>query len=108
MSESMPTGRGPRQILLCTHMYTIGTRVARAEFASIIRRAQHGESTIITDRGEPVAVLGPLGVTAPTIDQLIASGAVIPPRRTADWRPPTPIRVWAGTRLDQALRDLRG
>lgn len=105
---SMPTGRGPRQILLCTHMYTIGTRVARAEFASIIRRAEHGESTIITDRGEPVAVLGPLGVTAPTIDQLIASGAVIPPRRTADWRPPTPIRVWAGTRLDQALRDLRG
>ncbi len=93
---------------MCTHMYTTGTRAARAEFASLLRRAEHGESTIITDRGEPVAVLGPLGVTAPTIEQLISSGAVIPPRRTADWRPPTPVRVWAGTRLDQALRDLRG
>ena len=84
-------------------MYTTGTRAARAEFASLLRRAEHGESTIITDRGEPVAVLGPLGVTAPTIEQLISS-----PRRTADWRPPTPVRIWAGTRLDQALRDLRG
>jgi prevent-host-death family protein len=89
-------------------MYTIGTRAARAEFASILRRAEHGESTLITDRGEPVAVLGPLGASAPTIDQLIASGAVIPPRRSADWRQPEPVRVWAGTRLDQALRDLRG
>jgi antitoxin (DNA-binding transcriptional repressor) of toxin-antitoxin stability system len=67
----------------------------------MLRRAEHGESTLITDRGEPVAILGPLGTTAPTIDQLISSGAVVP-------RPPEPIRVWAGTRLDQALRDLRG
>ena len=90
-----------------THVHNRHFRAARAEFASL-RRAEHGESTIITDRGEPVAVLGPLGVTAPTIEQLISSGAVIPPRRTTDWRPPTPVRIWAGTRLDQALRDLRG
>jgi len=89
-------------------MYTLGTRAARAVFASLLRRAENGESTIITDRGEPVAVLGPLGATAPAVEQLITSGAVIPPRRTADWRPPTPVRIWAGTRLDQALRDLRG
>lgn len=93
---------------MCTHMYTLGTRAARAEFASLLRRAEHGESTIITDRSVPVAVVGPLGVTAATIEQLVSSGAVIPPRRTTDWRPPAPVRIWAGTRLDQALRDLRG
>jgi hypothetical protein len=33
---------------------------------------------------------------------------VIPPRRPGTWRAPEPITVWVGTRIDQALRELRG
>ena len=38
----------------------------------------------------------------------IASGAVLPPRRTSTWRPPAPVPVWSGVRIDRALVELRG
>ena len=41
-------------------------------------------------------------------ERLIGSGALIPPRRSSPWRRPRPVAVWAGTRLDQTLRELRG
>ena len=55
-----------------------------------------------------MAQLGPLDADAPDLERLIGSGAVIPPRRTSEWRPPEPVAVWAGVRLDQILRELRG
>jgi hypothetical protein len=55
-----------------------------------------------------VAQLGPLDADAPDLERLIGSGAVIPPRRTSEWRAPEPVPVWAGVRIDQVLRELRG
>ena len=86
----------------------LGVRELRANLADAVRRANSGESTIITSDGAPVARLGPIDAAAPQLDQLLASGAVLPPRRTSRWRPPEPVTVWAGTRIDQAIRDLRG
>jgi prevent-host-death family protein len=89
-------------------MYTIGVRAFRSELASVLRRAADGHSTLISDRGRPIARVGPIDDTAPDIDQLIASGGLIPPRRHGAPRVREAIRVWSGTRIDHALRELRG
>jgi antitoxin (DNA-binding transcriptional repressor) of toxin-antitoxin stability system len=73
-----------------------------------VRRAEAGERTVVTAHGRPVAQLGPLDEAAPDIERLIAAGSLIPPRRTGTWRPPAPVAIWSGVRIDRALRELRG
>ena len=87
---------------------TLGVRELRGELSEAIRRAHAGERTVITSGGRPVAQLGPLDADAPDLARLIGAGAVVPPRRTGEWRPPAPVAVWAGVRIDQVLRELRG
>jgi prevent-host-death family protein len=92
-------------------MYTrIGIRDLRADLAAAIRRARSGERTVITDRGQPVAELGPPATEAEpnALDPLLHRGALIAPRRTGERRTPRPVSVWSGARLDRALRELRG
>jgi prevent-host-death family protein len=89
-------------------MYTTGVRELRADLAGAVRRAAAGERTVITAHGRPLAQLGPLDEAAPDIERLISSAALIPPRRVAGWRPPAPVAVWSGVRIDRALRELRG
>ena len=91
-----------------TDVDTIGVRELRASLAEAVRRAANGQRTIISSSGRPVAQLGPLDEQAPALEQLIASGALVAPRRTGEWRPPGPVAVWAGVRIDRALRELRG
>ena len=83
-------------------------RAVRADLAAAVRRAGGGERTIVTVGGRPTAQLGPLDDQAPDLDRLVASGAVVPPRRTSTWRPPAPVPVWSGVRIDRALAELRG
>jgi prevent-host-death family protein len=87
---------------------TIGVRELRADLARALNRAAAGESTVITRDGRPVAQIGPLAAGDSPLDVLIAAGAVIPPRRAGTWRALSPVPVWAGVRIDQALRELRG
>ncbi len=87
---------------------TAGVRELRASLTDAVRRAGAGERTVITSSGRPVAQLAPLDADAPDLERLIGSGAVIPPRRTSSWRAPEPVAVWAGVRIDQVLRELRG
>lgn len=87
---------------------TAGIRELRAGLAETIRRAEGGERTVITSAGRPVAQVAPLDADTPDLERLIGSGAVIPPRRHSEWRPPEAVAVWAGVRLDQVLRELRG
>jgi antitoxin (DNA-binding transcriptional repressor) of toxin-antitoxin stability system len=87
---------------------TVGVRELRAGLADALRRADAGERTVVTSGGRAVAQLGPLDADAPDLERLISSGSVVPPRRVGDWRSSDPIPVWAGTRVDQALRELRG
>ncbi|MBV1893086.1 MAG: hypothetical protein KUG57_03500 [Ilumatobacteraceae bacterium] len=87
---------------------TLGVRELRSELASVVRSAAAGERTIVTSGGHPVAQVGPLDADAPDLARLISAGSVIPPRRTSEWRPPAPVTVWAGVRIDQVLRELRG
>jgi prevent-host-death family protein len=83
-------------------------RELRASLADAVRRAEAGQRTIVTAHGKPVAQLAPLDEWAPDIERLVSSGSVIAPRRAGDWRPPAPVAVWSGVRIDRALRELRG
>jgi len=86
----------------------MGVRALRAELSNAVRRAATGERTIVTSGGRPVAQLGPLNEAAPVLEQLLASGSLVAPRRTSTWRPPPPVAIWSGVRIDRALRELRG
>lgn len=89
-------------------MYTRGVRELRSELAAVLRRAEQGESTIVSDRGRPIARIGPVDDAAPDLERLVASGAIHQPRRIGEWRERQPVRVWSGARIDRALRELRG
>jgi prevent-host-death family protein len=86
----------------------VGVRELRAGLSEAVRRAEAGHRTVVTSAGRPVAQLAPLDADAPDLERLIGSGAVVPPRRTSEWRLPSPVAVWAGVRIDQVLRELRG
>jgi len=86
----------------------IGVRDLRSGLTDAIRRAAAGQRTVITTSGRPTAQLGPLDADTPDLDRLIGAGAVIPPRRSTAFRAPAAVPVWAGSRVDQVLRELRG
>jgi len=87
---------------------TFGIRELRGTLADVVRRAGAGERSIVTSHGRPVAQIGPLDEAAPTLQQLLASGALVAPRRTSTFRAPAPVTIWSGVRIDRALRELRG
>jgi prevent-host-death family protein len=93
---------------MCTLVYMqIGIRELRADLAGVVRRAAAGESVVVTVGGRPVARLGALEPTGgPTLDDLVAVGAVLPPRtrrRTA----PEVVDVPIDARSESALRRVR-
>lgn len=87
----------------------IGIRDLRADMAALVRRAGSGEQVIISVAGRSVAQLGPVHTSIGQLrmDDLIAGGQVIAPRRTGTYRPPDPIPVWQGSRIDKLLHDIR-
>jgi prevent-host-death family protein len=90
-------------------MDRIGIRELRASAAATVRRAEAGQRTVITVGGRPVAQLGPLAPVRDerTLDELIAQGLLIAPRRGGQPNDET-IPVWGGVRLDRLLREIRG
>ncbi len=89
---------------------TIGVRDLRADMAALVRRAGSGEDLIISVGGRPVAHLGPIRSPGGAIrlEDLIASGLVIAPRRTGPMSaPPPPVPIWQGSRIDRALHEIR-
>ena len=91
----------------------IGIRELRADLAAHVRRAANGEHTVITIAGAPVAALVQLAAgaasTAPAdLSALVASGAVVPARRTDGRIADGTIPTWANVRLDRLLREIRG
>ncbi len=93
-------------------METIGARELRSDLATFLRRAEAGESVVVTVDGRPVARLGPVAPDgAPSLDDLVAAGLVDPPRRAPapGGRPaPDPLDPPVDVRVDRVLDDLRG
>ena len=97
----------------------LGIRELRADLAARVKRAAAGEPTIVSVAGRPVAALVPLSAlndntmsdaasTGPHLSSLVASGALIPPRRTDATVPARTVTVWGNVRLDRLLREIRG
>ena len=104
-----------RPIAVCTHVYTrqmerIGIRELRANVTSVVRRAEAGQTTVVTVAGRAIAQIGPLMSVGPerTFDELIAQGLLVAPRRAAVDGDTSTIAVWGNVRLDRLLREVRG
>lgn len=91
-------------------MERVGIRELRNNSAAVVRRAGAGERIVVTVDGRPVAQIGPLeaGANGPTIDDLVARGLIEPARRSDRPEPSIVMPVWAGTRIDQMIREIRG
>lgn len=83
----------------------VGVRELRENLSAYLRRAKDGEDVIVTDRGTPLARLGPLVRPSP-LERLIAEGRVRPalrPKRKVDHRRlPKPLRGTVSELLDEA------
>jgi antitoxin (DNA-binding transcriptional repressor) of toxin-antitoxin stability system len=88
----------------------LGVRELRADLATHLRRAGAGQRVVVSVGGRAVAQLGPIeaeqGQTV--LADLIAAGAVVPPRRADAGRLPPAVPIFSGVRLDRALKELRG
>lgn len=100
-------------------MERVGIRELRASAAAAVRRAEGGQTTVITVGGRPVAQLGPLTSHGAerNLDELVAQGLLIAPRRasaggaaggSAESSRERTIQVWGTVRLDRLLREVRG
>ena len=69
----------------------VGIRELREQSATYIKRAQAGEEVVISVHGKPAATL-----------------AIIAPRRRGEFTLTAPLAINPGTRIDQALREVRG
>ena len=56
-------------------------RELRQHLSNYLRRVVRGETLEVTDRGRPVAVLAPLPDPSTRLEELVASGRVVRPRR---------------------------
>jgi prevent-host-death family protein len=91
-------------------MERIGIRQLRADLAAQVRRATAGERLVITVDGRPVAQLGPLEAEPgrQSLDDLAAQGQLVLARRDDRPAPTFAMPLWAGTRIDQLVREVRG
>src|SRR6266542_4543479 len=66
---------------VCVHMATnrVGVRELRQNLSRYLRRVARGECLEVTERGKPVAVLGPAAESGSALRQLVASGRATPP-----------------------------
>ena len=88
----------------------LGIRQLRNATADAVRRASAGERIVITVDGRPLAQLGPLDPVAgaPSLDDLAARGLVVRARRDDRPGPAVTVALWAGSRLDRVLAEVRG
>ncbi len=86
-------------------MAIVGIRELKQQASQVVARVAAGESTIITDRGRPVARMVPLAET--TQAQLLESGDMRPPRRPLVALSPTPRRRSSTQPLSAVLAEMR-
>ena len=90
-------------------MLRIAIRELRNDVAAVVRRAGAGERIVVTVDGRPVAQLGPLEPDgSPTLDDLVATGHVVAPRRATPADAPTAEDAPVDARSDWILDDIRG
>jgi prevent-host-death family protein len=77
---------------VATSRVEVGVRELKNHLSQYLDRVRDGEEIIVTDRGRPVARLAALDASTDHLAELVAMGAVRPPRPTAGQRPTRRIR----------------
>jgi prevent-host-death family protein len=90
-------------------MERIAVRELRNQASRVVRRARAGERLIITVDGVPAAEIGPVSAAerAASLDELIATGAVVAARVQAAARPAKPVPAPSGGSSLDVIRQLR-
>jgi len=90
-------------------MERIALRELRNQASRVVRRARAGERLIITVDGVPAAEIGPVRAAerATSLDELIATGAVVVARTRTPPPLPMPARVPSGRSSSDVLAELR-
>jgi len=57
----------------------VGVRDLRQNLSAYLRRVARGERLEVTERGKPVAVLGPIPESSTPLGRLVSSGRARPP-----------------------------
>jgi len=83
----------------------VGVRELRQNLSRYLRRVARGETLEVTERGRPVAILGPLTEATSPLDRLVSMGRVTRPKRALSELLPPKGRV--STQLSEALLDER-
>lgn len=87
-------------------MERIGVRELRQNASVYLRRVGAGERFEITDRGEPVAELGPRSESA--YERLVREGVITPAKRPFDPSEIVPVDLPPGApSLSDVLREMR-
>ncbi len=87
-------------------MKAIGIRDVRQNLSVYLRRVKEGDRFTVTDRGKPVATLGPPPGADDLWERLIAEGAMTPPSLDLEHLPP-PLELDHPYALTNALREQR-
>ena len=92
-----------------TVVQRIPVRELRNQASRVVRRARAGERLIITVDGVAAAEIGPVSVAAraPSLQELIATGAVVAARVRSAPPPRTPLRAPSGVSSADVLTELR-
>lgn len=94
-------------------MESIGVRELRQNASKYLDRVKNGESIEVTERGVPVAMLGPVPAKTQSLyDQLVAEGRIIPAQgNLMEWlneNPPLPYPPdYTGPTLTEILLQMR-
>jgi prevent-host-death family protein len=78
---------------VATSRIEVGVRDLKNNLSRYLDRVQGGEEVIVTERGRPVARLIALDQSGDRLADLIASGAVRPPKSRTRQRPTNRIRA---------------
>lgn len=84
----------------------IGIRELREDLSRAIRRVRGGEALEITDRGEPVARIVPVGTAPARLSDLVAAGKLRSPRSAGSL--PRPLAMRSLMTSEEAIDLLRG
>jgi prevent-host-death family protein len=90
-------------------MDRIPIRELRNQASRVVRRARAGERVIITVDGVPAAEIGPVSTAerATSLEELIATGAVVAARVRTVGRPAQPVPAPSGRSSLDVLHQLR-
>lgn len=86
-------------------MAEVGIRALKQNASAVVARAAAGETVTVTDRGRPVARMGP--IASSTVEELTSSGRARPPLRRLSGLPAPARRRRGRPPVSEVLEETR-